>query len=176
MADEKPREVQVWALATEEVSVPPFADDGPMTSERLSELRTVLAALANVPVATLEVHPLPAEVDRSGGIELGNTSSLAKHLSDLISQGPKAGAGTSAEALYRMVVPAKIAKQFGSGILQPMLSKSAPGGIHSALTKSSGIGGQAAFVSCRGGCWRRSADRRAGVDHDCRSCWPEHAD
>jgi len=81
VADEKPREVQVWALATEEVSGPPFADDGPMTSERLSELRTVLAALANVPVATLEVHPLPAEVDRSGGIELGNTSSLAKHLS-----------------------------------------------------------------------------------------------
>lgn len=150
MADENPREVQVWALATEQVSVPPFADDGPMTSERLSELRTVLAALANVPVATLEVHPLPAEVDRSGGIALGNTSSLAKHLSDLISQGPKAGAGTSAEALYRMVVPAKIAKQFGSGILQPMLSKSVPGGIHSALTKSSGIGGQAAFVKVAG--------------------------
>ena len=91
MADENPREVKVWALATEEVSVPPFADDGPMTSERLSELRTVLAALANVPVATLEVHPLPAEVDRGGGIALGKTSSLAKHLSDLVSQGPKAG-------------------------------------------------------------------------------------
>lgn len=150
MADENPREVQVWALATEEVSVPPFADDGPMTSERLSELRTVLAALANVPVATLEVHPLPAEVDRSGGIALGNTSSLAIHLSDLINQGPKAGAGTNAEALYRMVVPAKIAKQFGSGILQPMLSKSVPGGIHGALTNSSGIGGQAAFVKVAG--------------------------
>jgi len=150
VAEENPREVQVWALATEEVSVPPFADDGPMTSERLSELRTVLAALANVPIATLEVHPMPSEVDRSGGIALGNTSNLAKHLSDLIGPGTDAGTGSNAEALYRMVVPAKIAKQFGSGILQPMLSKSVPGGIHSALTKSSGIGGQAAFVKVAG--------------------------
>lgn len=145
MTDGGSREIQVWALAAGEVNVPPFADEGPMTPDRLSELRTALAALAKVPIATLEVHPLPSSVDRSVGIALGKDSPLAKHLSELIRQTPSAGAAPTGEALYRMVVPDKVAKQFGSGLIQPMLSKSVPG-IRSALVDRTGIVGQATFV------------------------------
>lgn len=145
MADEDSRAVQVWVLAAEEGSVPPFADEGPMTPDRLNELRTALAALAKVPIATLEVHPLPSRVDRSEGIPLGKDSPLARHLSELVSQTPSSSAAPAGEALYRMVVPDKVAKQFGSGLIQPMLSKSAPG-IRSALVDQTGIVGQATFV------------------------------
>lgn len=146
MVDASSTQVPVWALAADEGTVPAFADAGPMTPERLGELRTVLASLAGTPIATLEVHPLPSGVDRSHGILLGSSSPLARHLSDLINQTPDAGAATTGEALYRMVVPTKVAKKLGSGLLQPMLSRSVPDGIHSALMDSSGITGQAAFV------------------------------
>ncbi|MFB7455210.1 hypothetical protein [Streptomyces sp. NPDC056188] len=49
----------MWTLATSDVRVPALAGDGPMMAERLAELRSVLAALADEPIATLEVHPLP---------------------------------------------------------------------------------------------------------------------
>lgn len=146
MVDGRSTRVPVWALAADEGTVPAFADAGPITPERLGELRTVLASLADTPIATLEVHPLPSGVDRSHGILLGSSSPLARHLSDLIGQTPDAGAATTGEALYRMVVPTRVAKKLGSGLLQPMLSKSVPDGIHSALMDSSGITGQAAFV------------------------------
>jgi hypothetical protein len=149
VADNLP-EVQVWALAADEVSVPLFADEGPMTLGRLNELRTVLAALSDIPIATLEAHPLPSGIDRSRGMSLSNASPLAEYLSQLISQTPKSVAPRDGKALYRMVVPAKVAKKLGSGLLQPMLSKSVPSGIHSALVDSSGIAGQAAFVQVAG--------------------------
>ena len=57
-----------------------------MTAERLAELRNVLAALADSPIATLEVHPLPDILDRSRGIPLDAASPLAQHLSQLISK------------------------------------------------------------------------------------------
>jgi hypothetical protein len=62
--------IPVWTLATGDVQIPSFADDGPMTAGRLAELRSVLAALADSPIATLEVHPLPDNLDRPRGIPL----------------------------------------------------------------------------------------------------------
>lgn len=69
--------VQVWTLATEHVTVPPMPGGQAMTPERLAELRVVLAAMADTPIATLEAHPLPTEVDRSQGVSLGGASPLA---------------------------------------------------------------------------------------------------
>ena len=141
--------VPVWALATGDVQVPPIAGNGPMTAERLAELRNVLAALADSPIATLEVHPLPDNLDRSRGIPLDAASPLAQHLSQLISKTPSPPSTTLTtvgEGLYRMVVPAKVAAQFGEGLVRPMTSKSAANGIHGALRNASGIVAQATFV------------------------------
>src|SRR5580693_1180390 len=135
MSDDKAL-VPVWTLATGDVRVPPIAGNGPMTAERLAELRTVLAALADSPIATLEVHPLPDSLDRSRGIPLDAASPLAQHLSQLISKTPSSPSTTlttAGEGLYRMVVPAKVAAQFGQGLVRPMASKAAPNGIHGAL-------------------------------------------
>ncbi|MFE3517590.1 hypothetical protein [Streptomyces sp. NPDC059166] len=142
--------VPVWTLATDDVQVPAVAGDGPMTAERLAELRGVLAGLADSPIATLEAHPLPDRLDRSRGIPLESVSPLAQHLSQLISQSarssPVAAATATGEGLYRMVVPAKVAAQFGQGIVRPMVSKAAAGGIHGALMNSTGIAANATFV------------------------------
>lgn len=146
--------VPVWALTTREANAPALLNEATMTPERLSELRTVLAAMADAPIATLEVHPIPRDLDRSGGIHLDSASPLAQHLSQLISKAPKTAPAVSAsaggEALYRMVVPAKHAAQVSSGALKPMASKAAAGGIHGALTNSSGIVAQATFVPAAG--------------------------
>jgi len=145
--------VPVWALATRDVSLPPIADNGVMTPERLTELRNVLAALADSPIATLEAHPLPQKLDKSRGLHLDSASPLATHLSQLISQTPKAapaaGIGAAGEVLYRMVVPAKVAAEVGGGLVKPMTSKA--GGIHSALRGASGIVAQARFVPVAAG-------------------------
>ena len=122
-----------------------------MNAERLTELRTVLAVLADEPIATLELHPLPDGLDRKRGIPLDAASPLAQHLSQLISQSAKgsavaATATASGEGLYRMVVPAKIAADFSQGIVRPMGSKAVAGGVHSALRNSKGIVAQASFV------------------------------
>lgn len=143
----------VWTLATKEVSVPALTDGGALTPERLSELRTVLATLAEAPLATLEARPVPTGVDRSKGLALEAASPLAHHLSQLIASSPRAAAsaaaGAGGEVLYRMVVPAKVAAQVGNGLLRPMAAKA--GGIHSALVGSSGIAAQASFVPVAGG-------------------------
>jgi hypothetical protein len=141
--------VPVWTLATGDVQVPPIAGNGPMTAERLAELRNVLAAFADSPIATLEVHPLPGNLDHSRGLPLDAASPLAQHLSQLISKTaspPSTALATAGEGLYRMVVPAKVAAQFGEGLVRPMTSKAAPGGIYSALRNASGILSQATFV------------------------------
>jgi hypothetical protein len=120
-----------------------------MTAERLAELRNVLAALADSPIATLEVHPLPDNLDRSRGIPLDAVSPLAQHLSQLISNTPSPPSTTlttAGEGLYRMVVPAKVAAQFGEGLVRPMTSKAAANGIHGALRNASGIVAQTTFV------------------------------
>ncbi|MDT0401691.1 MULTISPECIES: hypothetical protein [Streptomyces] len=129
--------VPVWTLATGDVQVPAVAGDGPMTAERLAELRGVLAALADRPIATLEAHPLPDKLDRGRGISLDAASPLAQHLSQLITQSARGSAAAKAtasgEGLYRIVVPAKVAKQLGQGILRLMPSKAVAGGVRGSV-------------------------------------------
>lgn len=155
MVDNDKAVVPVWTLATRDVTVPAIANDGAMTPERLGELRTVLAALADAPIATLEAHPLPKDFDRGRGLHLDSASPLAVHLSQLVTQtsksAPAAAVGAGGEALYRMVVPAKVAAQVGGGLVKPMASKAAAGGVHSALMSSSGIAAQATFVPVAAG-------------------------
>src|ERR1700687_4430055 len=90
MADNEETIVPVWTLATRDVTVPVIMGDEAMTPDRLNELRTVLATLADAPIATLEAHPLPKNLDRSKGLHLDSASPLAVHLSQLISQTSKA--------------------------------------------------------------------------------------
>ncbi|MFG2257385.1 hypothetical protein [Streptomyces mirabilis] len=135
--------VPVWTLATGDVRVSAWAGDEPMTAERLAELRGVLAVLAEAPIATLEVHPLPDKLDRSRGIPLDAASPLAQHLSQFITQSTRssltaARATATGENLYRMVVPAKVAAQFGQGMVRPMAAKAVAGGIRGPLVNSTG--------------------------------------
>ena len=148
--------VPVWALATEEVSVPDVLGEEGMTPARLSELRTVLATLAAAPIATLEAHPITAKRDRNGGISLHAASPLAQHLSQLVTQSaksasPAAKLADSGEVLYRMVVPAKVAAQVGKGLVKPMAAKGVAGGIRGALVNSTGTAvAQSTFVPVAG--------------------------
>ena len=146
--------VPVWTLATRDVSVPAIMDEA-MTPERLGELRTVLAAMADAPIATLEAHQMPKDLDRGQGIHLDCASPLATHLSQLVGQtskaAPAASTAAASEVLYRMVIPAKVAAQVGSGMVKPMASKAVAGGVHSALRGSSKIAGQATFVPVAAG-------------------------
>ncbi|MFD7917727.1 hypothetical protein ACFV3R_00565 [Streptomyces sp. NPDC059740] len=132
MSDDRKTIVPVWTLATGEVRVPGLAAGEPMTAERLTELRGVLAVLADEPIVTLEAHPLPAEIDRAKGLPLDAASPLAQHLSQFITQSTRtsltaARATASGENLYRLVVPAKVAAQFGRGTLRLMEPKEAAG-------------------------------------------------
>ncbi|MGW0220840.1 hypothetical protein [Streptomyces tendae] len=152
MTDDRKGIVPVWTLATGAVRVPALTGDGPMTAERLAELRGALAALADEPIATLEAHPLPHRLDRGRGIPLDAASPLAQHLSQLITQSARSSSSTTAtaaagEGLYRMVIPAKLAAQVGQGCLSPMVAKGTSGALRSALVDSSGkIAGGVTFV------------------------------
>ncbi|MES9536848.1 hypothetical protein [Actinomadura sp. NPDC000600] len=148
MTDDRTAIVPVWTLATADVGVPTLTGDEPMTAERLVELRSALAVLADAPIATLEVHPLPEKLDRGPGLPLDAASPLAQHLSQLITQSAQrsSAATASGEGLYRLVVPAKCAAEFGQGIVRPMASKTVAGGIHGPLVNSTGIVGSATFV------------------------------
>ncbi|WP_422745611.1 hypothetical protein ACN27B_15325 [Micromonospora sp. WMMD754] len=137
------------------MSVPDVLGDEGMTPARLAELRTVLAALADSPIATLEAHPVSTKRDRNGGISLHAASPLAHQLSQLVAQTAKSApptlnVATTGDVLYRMVVPAKVAAQVGKGLVQPMASKAAAGGVHGALVSSTGIAAQATFVPVAG--------------------------
>ncbi|MCX4570313.1 hypothetical protein ACFYMR_06720 [Streptomyces albogriseolus] len=152
MTDDRKGTVPVWMLVTGDARVPAVTEDGPMTAERLAELRGALAALAEEPIATLEVHPLPDQLDRGRGIPLDAASPLAQHLSQLITQSARgSSAATTAtatgEGLYRMVIPAKVAARFGQGPIRPMAVKGAAGAIRGPLVDSAGkIVGGAKFV------------------------------
>ncbi|MEV8550088.1 hypothetical protein AB0L04_09685 [Streptomyces glaucescens] len=133
--------VPVWTLATRDVQVPAVIEDGPMTAERLSELRGVLAALADQPIATLEAHPLPGKLDRSRGIPLDAASPLAQHLSQLITESAKTSAAAakataSGEILCRVVVPSKVAAELGQGLVRWMEPKGSTGGFYGTLVNS----------------------------------------
>ncbi|NUV67932.1 hypothetical protein G6W57_12480 [Streptomyces sp. CAI-121] len=144
MTDDRKKAVPVLTLATADVQVPGVMTAGEvMTAERLAELRGVLAALADNPIVTLEVHPLPDKIDRGRGFPLETASPLAQSLSQLITQSARsslttARATASGENLYRMVVPAKVAAQFGQGIVRSLPSKAAAGGIYGSLVNSAG--------------------------------------
>ncbi|MFD7392435.1 hypothetical protein ACFV46_28620 [Streptomyces sp. NPDC059852] len=138
----KKTHIPVWTLATRDVQVPAVIGGGPMTAERLAELRGALAALAEQPIATLEAHPLPDRLDRSQGIPLDAASPLAQHLSQLITESAKASsvaskATASGEFLCRVVVPAKVAEEFGQGLVRWMVPKASTGsGFYGALVHS----------------------------------------
>ena len=143
--------VPVWALATGDVRVPVVSLDGAMTTERLDELRGVLAVLAEHPIATLEMRPLPDGFDRRGGISLDAASPLAQGLSRLIGESARSSSAVKAaaaadETLYRMVIPKKFAAQMGQGLVGPMQSKAVEGGIRSQLMGRTGVVGAATFV------------------------------
>ncbi|WP_430480170.1 hypothetical protein ACQZM9_31600 [Streptomyces sp. P11-1] len=143
MIDYRKATVPVWTLATGDVRVPAVAGDGPMTAERLGELRGVLAALADRPIATLEAHPLPDKLDRGRGIALEAASPLAQHLSELVtrtarSSSTAAKATAGGETLYRMVVPAKFAAQFDQGFICSMGSRALAGGVRGPLVDTTG--------------------------------------
>lgn len=147
--------VPVWTLATEAVNVTDVLGDEVMTPGRLAELRTVLAMLADSPIATLEAHPIPTKRDRKGGIPLNAASPLARQLSHLVADTAKSApsklnVAATGDVLYRMVVPAKVAAQVGKGLVRPMTSKAAAGGVYSALRNSNGIVGAATFVPVAG--------------------------
>lgn len=147
--------VPVWTLSTAQSdTVPALADEGPLTLDRLSELRSALAAFASAPLVTLEAHPLLAKRDRAtSGLPLDAMSPLAKELSRLVSNTSKAPAvqqvTQSSEVLYRMHVPAKVASQFGKGLVKPMTSKAVDGGVYGDLVAGAGksaIAAKATFV------------------------------
>ncbi|MER6265981.1 hypothetical protein [Streptomyces sp900105755] len=143
MTDHRKTTVPVFTLATADVRVPGLVAGESMTAERLAELRGVLAVLADEPIVTLEVHPLPDKIDRGRGIPLDAASPLAQHLSQFITQSTRtsltaARATASGENLYRMVVPAKVAAQFGKGLVRPMVAKGAVGGFRGPLVDTGG--------------------------------------
>lgn len=143
--------VPVWTLATRAGRALSVGSGEHMSAQRLTELRSALAVMAEQPIATLEVHPLPEHLDRIHGIPLDAASPLAQHLSQLIRESTRrspvvAAATSSGEGLYRMVVPAKVAAEFGQGLVRSMKSKAVPGGVLSGLRDSTGIVSHAAFV------------------------------
>ncbi|MGA5869999.1 hypothetical protein [Streptomyces cinereoruber] len=156
MTDNHKTTVPVWTLATADVRVPGLTAGEPMTAERLAELRGVLAVLADEPIVTLEVHPLSEKIDRSRGIPLDAASPLAQHLSQFVTQSARssltvARATASGECLYRMVVPAKVATQFGQGVVRSMVPKGGASGIYGEFVNSTGrIAAKATFVPVGG--------------------------
>ncbi|MBH5333334.1 hypothetical protein IHE55_00365 [Streptomyces pactum] len=156
MTDDRQVTVPVWTLATADVRVPGLTAGEPMTADRLAELRGVLTVLADQPIVTLEVHPLPGTIDRGRGVPLDAASPLAQQLSQFIAQSARssltvARATASGEGLYRMVVPAKVAAQVGQGIIRPMVPKGGAGGLYGELVSSTGrIAAKARFVPVGG--------------------------
>lgn len=155
MTTENKALVPVWALATEAVNLPNILGEEGMTPARLSELRAVLATLADSPIATLEAHPISTRQGRSGGIPLHAASPLAQQLSNLVAQTKTSvpsmlNEAPSGEVLYRMVVPAKVAAQVSTGLVTPMKSQAVAGGVYSALRDSTGIVAKATFVPVTG--------------------------
>jgi len=98
----------------------------------------MLATFTSVPLVTLEAHPLPKKRDRAAGLPLDAASPLAQELSRLVAANAKtvpavAQVAESSEVLYRMVIPAKVAKQVGKGLLKSMPSKAVPNGVYDSL-------------------------------------------
>lgn len=150
MNDKTP--VPVWTLSTANTGQAPVTiGEGALTPGRLAELRTALAAFSDSPLVTLEAHPLTKRRGRSAGLPLDSLSPLAKELSRLVTQTPKSvpavsNVAQSTEVLYKMVAPAKLASQVGTGLVKPMTSKAVAGGIYGDLLGATGIAAKATFV------------------------------
>jgi hypothetical protein len=149
--------VPVWTLATDDVSVPDVMGAEGMTPARLDELRTILATLADAPIATLEAHQIFERRDQKHAVVLHAGSPLAQQLSQLVANTAKSGSSAvnpaaTGDILYRMVVPAKVAAQFGKGLVKPMVSKAVDGGIYDNLVNVAGksIAAKASFVPVAG--------------------------
>jgi hypothetical protein len=145
--------VPIWTLSTSQATtpVPAVADQGTLTPERLTELRSALATFSSAPLVTLEAHPLPTKRGRSAGLPLDAVSPLAQELSRLVAANAKnvpavAQVAESSDVLYKMVVPAKVAAQVGKGLVKPMKSKAVADGIHGSLRGANGIVANASFV------------------------------
>ncbi|WP_307610896.1 hypothetical protein [Pseudarthrobacter sp. W1I19] len=115
-----------------------------------------MAALADSPIATLEMHAMPQTRDRKGGLPLDVASPLAKQLAQLVTQTaksapPQLNVAETGEVLYRIVVPAKLAAQVGKGLVRPMAAQGPSGAVYGALVNSTGIVGQAKLVPVVGG-------------------------
>lgn len=146
--------VPFWTLSTSDAAaVPAVAGEAALTPERLSELRTALAAFSTAPMVTLEAHPLPQRRERNSGLPLDAASPLARELARLVAARAEnvpavARVAESGEVLYRMVVPAKVAAQVGKGLVKPMVSKAAAGGVYDNLvdTTTKLVTAKATFV------------------------------
>ena len=141
--------VPVWLIGTEESG---FSGDVAasmptegFTAERLAQLRDGLADLMDTPLVSLEAYPLPIENTIKGGRLLDAASPLATCLTNLIQHSSSSlkavspGVTQGGETLYRMVVPAHIATQMGSGLARAMPSAAASTGIHSGILGRAGI-------------------------------------
>ncbi|KRB43020.1 hypothetical protein [Terrabacter sp. Root181] len=154
MSDEDTTVVPFWTLSTADTaSVPAVSADGALTPGRLAELRSALAAFATAPLVTLEAHPLPKRRERTAGLPLDAMSPLAQELSRLVTANATnvsavATVADSAEVLYRMVVPAKVAAQVGRGLVKPMASKAVANGVYGDLVGSATniVSAKATFV------------------------------
>ncbi|GAA4956349.1 hypothetical protein GCM10023205_18130 [Yinghuangia aomiensis] len=139
MSVEEPSAVPVWTLATsDDPTLPAVADGSALTPDRLTELRTALAAFSSAPLVTLEAHPLPKQRDRAGGLPLDALSPLAQELSRLVAAQANAvpavaNVAKSGEVLYRMVVPAKVAAQVGKGLVKPMVAQGTTNALRSPV-------------------------------------------
>lgn len=142
MSDKDTRIVPFWTLSTADApSVPAPSFEGRLTQARLGELRSALSAFSSAPLVTLEAHPLPKKRERSAGLPLDAMSPLAKELSRLVTANAKnvpavAKVAESGEVLYRMVVPAKVAAEFGKGLVKPMVSKATANGVYGDLVNA----------------------------------------
>ncbi|UVE96410.1 hypothetical protein [Dietzia sp. B32] len=151
MSDNGGAVVPVWTLSTKQgATVPAFAADEPLSPERLSELRGALAAFASAPLVTLEAHSLPTTRGRTKGLPLDAVSPLAQELSRLVARSSQepvvAQVAQSSEVLYRMHVPAKVASEFGKGLVKQMPSKAVDGGVYGDLVGSTGVVAKATLV------------------------------
>lgn len=140
MNDHDAAVVPVWTLSASEATtpVPLVTDGGTLTPERLSELRSALAAFSSAPLVTLEAHPLAKKRGRSAGLPLDAMSPLAQELSRLVAANAKsvpavAQVAESSEVLYRMVIPAKFAARVSKGLVKPMKSNAVANGIYDNL-------------------------------------------
>lgn len=154
--DDSPMTVPVWMVGTEAAklgrALPVSFDDQGITPERLGQLRDAMAAFMDTPLVTLESYPVPSGASFKGGRLLDAASPLSRHLADLVTQTARsAGSGapvvsSGGETLYRMLIPAKVAKDLGTGLARSMPSSVAAGGVHSGILGKGGIVAQATFV------------------------------